>query len=139
MPGEHSGTFRGNNLAFVAAATALRTYWRDDKLALEVRRKGAIMQERLQAIAAKFPALKIELRGVGMVWCLDFKATPDLAAAISRKAFEKGLVIELAGAEDNVVKFLPSLTMDEAVLREGLDIIEAAIGEAAAEASNPAA
>ena len=62
-----------------------------------------------------------------------------MAAVISRKAFEKGLVIELAGAEDNVVKFLPSLTMDEAVLREGLDIIEAAIGEAAAEASNPAA
>ena len=132
-PGEHTGTFRGNNLAFVAAATALKTYWRDDKLALEVRRKGASMQARLQAIAAKFPALKIELRGVGMVWGLDFKATPDLAAVISRKAFEKGLVIELAGAEDNVVKFLPSLTMDEAVLREGMDIIESAIGEVAAE------
>lgn len=138
-PGEHTGTFRGNNLAFVAAATVLRTYWRDDKLALEIRRKGAIMQERLQAIVARFPAMKIDLRGVGMVWGLDFKATPELAAAISRKAFEKGLVIELAGAEDNVVKFLPSLTMDEAVLREGLDIIEAAIGEAAGEGSTPKA
>ena len=132
-PGEHTGTFRGNNLAFVAAATAIRTYWRDDALAKEVCRKGAIMQERLQDIAAKFPDLKIELRGVGMVWGLDFKATPNLAAAISSKAFEKGLVIELAGADDNVVKFLPSLTMGEAVLREGMDIIESAIGEVAAE------
>jgi diaminobutyrate-2-oxoglutarate transaminase len=48
-------------------------------------------------------------------------------------------VIELAGAEDNVVKFLPSLTMDESVLREGLDIIESAIGKVAAEFAKPSA
>ncbi len=135
-PGEHTGTFRGNNLAFVAATTALETYWSDDKLAREVRRKGAIMQERLQAIMAKFPELKIDLRGIGMVWGLDFKENAEeFAAEVSHKAFEKGLIIELAGAEDNVVKFLPSLTMEDAVLLEGLDIIESAIGEVASQSS----
>ncbi len=130
-PGEHTGTFRGNNLAFVAATAAIKTYWSDDKLTNEVRRKGAIMQQRLQAIVAKYPALKIDLRGVGMVWGLDCKSIEGFAEAVSRKAFEKGLVIELAGSEDHVVKFLPSLIMEESVLREGIAIIESAIGEVA--------
>ena len=129
-PGEHTGTFRGNNLAFVAATAAIEKYWRDDGLAQEVRRKGEIMREFLTGIVAKYPALEIELRGVGMAWGLDFKKEPDFAATVSMAAFNKGLVIELAGSEDNVVKFLPSLTMEESILREGMALIDEAIGKA---------
>ena len=64
-----------------------------------------------------------------MVWGLDFAPRNAYAAAISKRAFEKGLVIELAGAEDNVVKFLPALITEDDILKEGIDIIDAVIGE----------
>ncbi len=131
-PGEHTGTFRGNNLAFIAAAEALNAYWRDDAFATAVRHKGKIMQTLLERLVASYPDLNIRLRGVGMVWGIDFPCE-GFAAAVSKRAFEKGLVIELAGSEDNVVKFLPALTTDEAVLREGIAIIDAAIADVRAE------
>ncbi len=125
-PGEHTGTFRGNNLAFVAAAEALN-YWDNDDFAEGVAYKGRIMEQLLGEIVERYPELEIELRGIGMVWGLDFSAIPGFAAEISREAFNRNLVIELAGAEDNVVKFLPSLTIDEETLREGMAIIDQAI------------
>ncbi len=127
QPGEHTGTFRGNNLAFVAAAQAL-SYWDNEDFAEAVKYKGQIMEEELSKIVAKYPQLDIELRGIGMVWGLDIPR-PGFAGDVSREAFDNKLIIELAGADDNVVKFLPALTIDEETLREGLAIIDKAIGD----------
>jgi diaminobutyrate-2-oxoglutarate transaminase len=125
-PGEHTGTFRGNNLAFVAAAEAL-SYWDNGDFAEGVAYKGRIMEELLQGIVDKYPDLDIRLRGIGMVWGLDFGANAGFPAAISREAFANNLVIELAGSEDHVLKFLPALTIDEETLREGMAVIDQAI------------
>jgi len=122
LPGEVTGTFRGNNLAFVAACEAL-SYWENDALAEAVRYKGAILDEELRRIAAKYPDLKAEVRGLGMVYGLDIPG-PGWASAVSKAAFESGLVIETAGADDEVVKFLPPLVIEEDVLREGLEIVD---------------
>lgn len=127
QPGEHTGTFRGNNLAFVAATQAL-TYWDNEDFAEAVKYKGQIMEEELSKLVAKYPQLDIELRGIGMVWGLDIPR-PGFAGDVSREAFDNKLIIELAGADDNVVKFLPALTIDEETLREGLAIIDKAIGD----------
>jgi len=126
-PGEHTGTFRGNNLAFVAATQAL-SYWDTDDFADSIRYKGKIMEEELSKIVAKYPQLEIDLRGRGMVWGLDIPRS-GFAGEVSRGAFQKNLVIELAGADDNVVKFLPALTIEEETLREGMAIIDQVIGE----------
>jgi diaminobutyrate-2-oxoglutarate transaminase len=127
-PGEHTGTFRGNNLAFIAATQAL-TYWDNDDFADSIRYKGAIMEQELGKIVTKYAdSLDIELRGRGMVWGLDFKRT-GFPGEVARAAFNNQLVIELAGADDNVVKFLPALIIDEETLREGLAIIDRVIGE----------
>ncbi len=126
-PGEHTGTFRGNNLAFVAATQAL-SYWDTDDFADAIRYKGQLMEEELGKIVEKYPELDIDLRGRGMVWGLDFERT-GFAAAVSREAFNNQLVIELAGADDNVVKFLPPLIIDEETLREGIAIIDQVIAE----------
>ena len=45
-PGGHTGTFRGNNLAFVGATAALRTYWADEDFSVETKRKGELLQSR---------------------------------------------------------------------------------------------
>jgi diaminobutyrate-2-oxoglutarate transaminase len=127
QPGEHTGTFRGNNLAFVAATQAL-SYWDNDDFADAIKYKGQIMQEELSKIVEKYNGqLDIELRGRGMVWGLDIDR-PGFAAEVSAEAFVNKLVIELAGADDSVVKFLPSLVIEEETLRKGIAIIDKAIG-----------
>lgn len=126
-PGEHTGTFRGNNLAFVAATKAL-SYWDNDDFADSIVYKGKIIEEALQGIVNKYPDLEIKLRGRGMVWGLDFGPT-GFAGEVSKAAFENYLLIELAGSEDNVLKFLPPLVIAEETLWEGLAIIDRVIGE----------
>src|SRR5690606_11170403 len=54
-PGEHNGTFRGNNAAFVTATATLETFWSDDRLTIDTQRKATIMRRGLDAIAADHP------------------------------------------------------------------------------------
>jgi diaminobutyrate-2-oxoglutarate transaminase len=122
QPGEHTGTFRGNNLAFVASTEAL-SYWDNDDLAKAIEYKGDILCTELQKMVEKFPELEASLRGVGMVWGLELPQT-GVAGEASAEAFERGLIIETAGANDQVLKFLPSLLIEEDILREGLGIVE---------------
>lgn len=124
-PGEHTGTFRGNNLAFVAAAKALE-YWDNPAFAEGVQHKGEVLQSSLQAIVEKYAEASAELRGVGMVWGIEF-ADPGFAGSVSEEAFKRGLVIETAGANGQVLKFLPALTIDQELIAEGLGIIDQSI------------
>lgn len=126
QPGEHTGTFRGNNLAFIAATQALG-YWDNEDLAHAVKRNGELMQAELQKIADKYPQLEPSPRGVGMVWGLELPQ-PGVAGEASKEAFQRGLLIETAGDRDQVLKFLPSLLIEEELLREGLDIVDQSLG-----------
>ncbi|MET4483872.1 diaminobutyrate-2-oxoglutarate transaminase [Bradyrhizobium sp. F1.13.3] len=126
-PGEHTGTFRGNNLALVSGKAALTLYWRNQTFSHQVQRLGAFMRRRLDAIAHQY-GNKFAVRGRGMVCGFDCKTT-QIAEATSHKAFEKGLIIERCGATDQVVKFLPALTIDQGTLGQGLDIFEESLTE----------
>ena len=123
-PGEHTGTFRGNNLAFVASA-ALLEYWRTDELSHAVIENGRTIQSRLQSIVDEFHTHDFSIRGRGMVWGLDVGGG-ELAGKIVADCFSQGLVIETAGALGNVVKVLPSLTIESELLDAGLQILQAA-------------
>lgn len=127
-PGEHSGTFRGNNLAFVAQTTALKNYWADDSFVRSIKEKSEIIQNRMQQMALRFPNLIREIRGHGMIWGAEFKK-PELTGDICTQAFEDGLVIETAGADGEVIKFLGPLVIPEAIIHEGFDILESAIAK----------
>ena len=127
-PGEHNGTFRGNNHSFVTAATALKYYWKDTCFIENVRRKAAIVGGRLKSIADSIGVPRIRQKGRGMMQglqCMD----GDTAEKISNSAFEKGLIIETSGRYGEVVKCLCPLTIDEAELHEGLDILSASVHE----------
>lgn len=123
-PGEHTGTFRGNNLAFVAA-TALLTHW-DDDFTAGIRQRGQRIAERLQAIVSRHPTSSISYRGRGMIWGLDV-GDGDTARAIIDRAFDAGLLMEASGANDEVLKVMAALTIPEALLEQGLDILDAAV------------
>ncbi|MET3971054.1 diaminobutyrate-2-oxoglutarate transaminase [Bradyrhizobium sp. S3.9.1] len=126
-PGEHTGTFRGNNLALVSGKAALTLYWRNQTFSHQVQRLGALMRRRLDAIAHQH-GNKFAVRGRGMVCGFDCRTT-EIAEATSRKAFAKGLIIERCGPTDQVVKFLPALTIDQDTLGQGLDIFEVSLTE----------
>lgn len=124
-PGQHNGTFRGNNHAFVTAAAAMKHFWTNRDFTREVRRKAVTIGDRLQRMRADHPAIS-GVRGRGMVVGIEC-TPPEFASAISKAAFERGLIIETAGADDQVVKLLPPLTTPDDVLDEGLTILEESI------------
>lgn len=128
-PGEHTGTFRGNNLAFVASKHLIDQYWSDDKFSKDIKRKSKIMGDRLNDIVSKYPSLECKVRGRGMIWGIEID-TEGFADKISTKAFEQNLIAETSGVADQVVKLLPALTIEDKYLNEGLDRLEKAFEEA---------
>ncbi|MEU3985955.1 diaminobutyrate--2-oxoglutarate transaminase [Streptomyces sp. NPDC026672] len=123
-PGEHNGTFRGNNPAFVTATAALHTYWADRELELRTARLGKQVEQRLLALCAEHEGTAC--RGRGLVWGIEFDDRAR-AAAICARAFERGLLLETSGPEGQVVKLLPPLTVRDSELDEGLDILDRAV------------
>ncbi|MBT1517359.1 diaminobutyrate--2-oxoglutarate transaminase [Bradyrhizobium sp. SRL28] len=127
QPGEHTGTFRGNNLALVSAAAAINLYWRDRSFAQGIHRMGELMRRRLETIASE-QGNSFAVRGRGMVLGFDCQ-TAEIAEATTRKAFDKGLMIERCGPAHEIVKFLPALTIDVETLNHGLQIFEESLAE----------
>ena len=124
-PGEHTGTFRGNNLAFVAATEALR-FWETPVFADTVATTSMALERGLRAIVGEFPEIQAKVRGLGMIFGLEFAGSVQ-CAAVAHDAFARGLVIETCGSGKNVLKFLPPLTIDERTLEAGLGIVRDAI------------
>lgn len=127
-PGEHNGTFRGNNLAFVTATATLEHYWRDDAFYREVKRKGLLLRARLEKLVSMDPSGILSVRGRGMIQALDCKKG-ELANKITKAAFERGLILETSGSDGQVVKCLSPLTITDEQLNKGLDILEESVGE----------
>lgn len=119
-PGEHNGTFRGHNPAFVTATKALESYWKDQEFAAETADKGKLLRDGLDQIAASHDG--VSARGRGMAQGLKFDDA-DLAADVCRAAFERGTLMETSGPSDEVVKLLPPLTTSRSDLESGLEIL----------------
>jgi diaminobutyrate-2-oxoglutarate transaminase len=127
-PGEHTGTFRGNNLAFVASKELL-SYWDNEDLVNAITYKEKILGLKLEEIASKYKNHDIRVRGRGLVYGFEIADDKNMAGEISTKAFELGLVVETCGSNGQVVKFLPPLTIDEDTFQEGLALFEQAVDE----------
>ncbi len=123
-PGEHNGTFRGHNPAFVTGAAAL-DLWEDGTLELSIAAKAQTMSRRLSTIAGLHTDAGVQVRGRGLIQGLVFD-DPDQAGAMCRAAYERGLLMETSGPSSEVAKLMPPITIDEAELDEGLDIVEQA-------------
>lgn len=127
-PGEHNGTFRGHNPAFVTAAAALDHFWRDKTFATSIRRKGNIISRALKQIASSYDEQWFSVTGRGMMQGL---VCPDgeLAGEITQQAFQHGMIIETSGADDQVIKTLCPLTISDEDLQRGLDILRDSVAE----------
>ncbi|MGF1689273.1 diaminobutyrate--2-oxoglutarate transaminase [Photobacterium japonica] len=130
-PGEHNGTFRGNNHAFVTAAKALETYWADANFEAHIQRSSQKISSVLQRSLSRFPGLFVKEKGRGMMIGIECQSD-EIASAIAKACFANGMIIETAGPNDEVVKFFCPLTITDAELDQGLNIFEGAV-EAIAE------
>lgn len=125
-PGEHNGTFRGNNLAFVTAKAAIDHYWTTPAFSEEISKKEKYITDRLNNIAAKHGEGNFSKKGKGMFQGLNC-ISGDIAGKVSKEAFKRGLIIETSGADNHVIKLLCPLTITENNLKCGMDIIEDSI------------
>lgn len=116
LPGEHTGTFRGQGLSFIAGAEAL-SYFENDELMNEVKDKSVLMDKALQPLAKQYEQLA--LRGKGMIFGLDM-GSGDNARAVLDKCFKRGLLITACGSGGRVLKVIPPLTIPYDDLNEGL-------------------
>jgi len=122
-PGEHTGTFRGNQLAFVGAKAALE-YREEVDLESQVCEKGTLVRDFLKDNIAPLDG-RIDVRGLGFIWGIDLSGleNADLAARVSARCLERGLIIECVGRGGAVLKVIPPLTIEPELLLEGCSII----------------
>lgn len=123
-PGEHNGTFRGNNLAFVTATKSI-DFWMDKTFLEQLQQNIDLMDKRLSSMVNQFP-YPCTLKGRGMLRGIHWD-DEQIARQITEECFKNNLLIETAGANDEVLKLMPPLIINRAQLKQGLDIIECSI------------
>ncbi len=123
-PAEHNGTFRGNTHAFITARVALEKFWADGRFQKSLAEKAQLIEDELNTIAEMVPGAY--LKGRGLMRGVDV-GSGELAGAICAEAFERGLIIETSGADDEVVKVLAPLTTSEETFRKGFDILRESV------------
>src|SRR5690554_117764 len=127
-PGEHNGTFRGNNHAFVTATAAINEYWSDDSFTSEIQKKSALVTRRFKKIIDTYGETVFRIKGRGLMQGIDCR-TEELAGKICAEAFNNGLIIETSGNHSQIVKCFCPLTITEEDLNEGLDILEKSVAK----------
>ena len=119
--GDHGTTYGGNLLACRAALTFL-TELVDGGVMDSVKRTSVVFNERLHALAKKYPQLVKEVRGLGLIWGLDLTrdATPIVPAGIAN-----GVIVNRTA--ETVVRLLPPLNITEAEANQAIDRLDAAL------------
>lgn len=132
--GAHTGTFRGNHLAFAAGVAYIEIVRRDGILD-HVERMGAIALAALEGMARRYEMVA-EARGAGLMLGIELVDTEtgapdgDAALAVQRAALERGLILEVGGRGDAVVRLLPPLNVSDRTLEQALEILDEALGVA---------
>jgi diaminobutyrate-2-oxoglutarate transaminase len=128
-PGEHTGTFRGNQLAFVGGTAAIE-YREIVNLEEEVKAKESFLKNFLTEEIASISD-QIKIRGIGLIWGIDVAGFggASFAKEITSRCFELGLIAERVGRNDTAIKILPPLTIELSTLQKGCSIIKQAFYE----------
>jgi diaminobutyrate-2-oxoglutarate transaminase len=130
-PAEHNGTFRGNNLAFVAGEAVLRHHWSDPSFAPGIARRSNQLMAALREIRDAHPEAELRVRGRGLIAGLDCRRA-EIAAQVSKLAFARGVMVERRGPDDQVVKFLPAFTIPAEQLARALEVVAGSVSDALA-------
>ena len=128
QPGQHTGTFRGNQLSLIAGKAGLEQMAATDLLQ-QVRHKGEIVNKFLAEEICTLDS-RITHRGIGLIWGLDFSAfNADMTKPLIAACFRNGLILERVGRGNHVLKLMPPLVISETQLLEGLEILKKSLLE----------
>lgn len=132
IPGGLGGTYAGNPLACVAALEVMKVFEKDNLLQ-RAQQVGQHLTTRLQALQSNTNVVA-QVRGLGAMVAMELckpgqpqQPDADLAKALSAEAAKLGLVLLTCGTYGNVVRILVPLTASDALLNEGLDMLETAL------------
>ncbi|WP_314915856.1 diaminobutyrate--2-oxoglutarate transaminase [Pseudomonas helleri] len=123
-PGQHNGTFRGNNQAFITANSAL-DFWKDRRLETKINENSVTIRNSLVELLALAPPETVHVVGKGMLMGLKFN-DPQNASRLSRACLEQKLLVETCGPSGEVLKLMPPLTIDSKTLAKGLEKLQQA-------------
>jgi 4-aminobutyrate aminotransferase / (S)-3-amino-2-methylpropionate transaminase / 5-aminovalerate transaminase len=132
-PGGLGGTYGGNPVACAAALGAIDTMLKED-LPATARVIETVMLPRLQALAASHPVIG-DVRGRGAMLAIELvrpgTLEPDAAAAakVAKTCHSEGMITLTCGTYGNVLRFLPPLVINQALLDEGISILENAFAQ----------
>jgi len=122
------GTYGGNPIACAAAIGAMEAI-REDKLVERARHIGKILNERLTAMAAKYPIIG-DVRGRGAMQAIEIvvagskEPNPAAMASVIKYCQAQGVLILTAGTYGNVIRFLPPLVISDELLIEALGVLD---------------
>jgi len=144
-PGGLGGTYGGNPVAGVAALAAIEAIEAEGLLARSAA-LGAHFRARLAEIGARTAPYRMwDIRGIGAMLAMEFvtdfataKHDGALTKAICAHALSRGLILLACGMHGNAIRIMVPLTASDAIIEEGLAILEAALAAAVAAESAPA-
>jgi 4-aminobutyrate aminotransferase/(S)-3-amino-2-methylpropionate transaminase len=136
LPGGLGGTYAGSPLGCVAGLAMIDVI-EEEKLADGANHVAEVFRSRLDALQAKYPTRIGHLRtGHGAMMAMELvidgdaeQADAELTKALIGKAYENGLALLSCGSRGNVIRFLPALNISDALINEGMDILEACLAE----------
>jgi 4-aminobutyrate aminotransferase len=137
IPGSHGGTYGGNAVACAAAVATIQVM-KDEHLIENAARMGEVLLNGLRQLQASYPSIG-DVRGRGLMIASEFtdpqgEPWTDRAKAITRAAFEQGLMLLTCGTYDNVVRWIPPLVVTGGQLEEALEKFRLSIERVQAEA-----
>ena len=131
-PGGLGSTYAGNPVA-VASALAVLDVVEEEKLCERSMLIGEQMRARFASMQSRFTSMA-EVRGLGAMTAVEFcrngdphQPAADIATALKDEAARRGLLLLMCGNYGNVLRVMVPLTLSDAVLKEGMDIIEASL------------
>jgi len=133
QPGAHTGTFRGNQLGFASGAAAIAIMRRDHVLD-NVRARGEQVHELLAGLADQ-PHVR-QVRGLGLMWGIELqdpgtgRPSTALAKTVQRRALDHGLIVEVGGRQDSVVRILPPLNITAELVHDACTLLARLVREA---------
>jgi len=135
-PGGLGGTYAGNPVA-CAAACAVLDVFEQERILERATALGERLTGRLRTLASRHAAIA-EVRGLGAMVAFELcedgdphRPAVDLTKALTARARELGLILLSCGVYGNVIRILVPITAEEAVVDEGLAIIERSLDELA--------
>ena len=137
-PGSHIGTFRGNNLAFASGNAYLEVLRRENLLG-NVRARGGHLLAALAGLQ-RSTRLISDVRGLGLMLGMEMAGCPaasvtagQVAARVQHAALARGLIVEIGGRDDSVIRLLPPLNVTRRTTEDALGIIASALTAVQAE------